>query len=208
MMVFSEEFVYNKPPQPNKLYRRAIEFNESKQYWRLSDHWYLKKGRTEYIVWEVRFFDQNGVVYKSRGFCNKYYFQTNYCYVVFDDVSQIKLKRKVDYSSNVPFIMSERQNYWLKSAQAVLYVPIRYLDEMGYSFQESTTHDERHRYRYKKELVTPYFRLVAEEKEWTDVDKQKQALLNRLKKIKLNKEEIDREIRRAIRETTDLYIYS
>jgi hypothetical protein len=189
---------------PNSLYRKVV-WNERSQKWDLGNWWYLKKGRSTYRIWEIRYFDESGVVYKSRnGFMNKWRPIANGC-VIFNDINKITLKRKVDFKMKSPFIISERDGYYYKGAEAVLYVPLRYLKKMGYWFEEETL-SLKGSYTYKKYLVTPFFSFEVEKTEWTNLEEQKQALLEALKRLK-QKENLElMDIKRAVREKTDLYL--
>jgi hypothetical protein len=208
MVDTSSNCIYRKVTLHKNKWRKSEKAPET--YWGFDygrDYWYWKRpGRvnTEYRIWELRFFDKNGVIYKTRSvFCkDQGYSKIDSPFVRFKDVAKIHYKRKEDFSMNEPFIKSAVDNPYDKQAQAVLYIPMRYLEEMGYTFKEETKVDPKMNYTYKKRLQTRIFSFEVEEKTWHDFNAMKKNLLKRLKNCKKKKD-----VAEAVLELTNLYVY-
>lgn len=151
----------------------------------LNPFYIVWNNKTPYELKKIHFYNEDGVQFTE----NSGWFSTwgNNPYMGMGFSDEVKKKMKPKYDGNV-FIISKGRD-WSSQMTAELYIPMEYLEALGYTIEEDTRVDtKRARTTVTRRLKTKHFSIYISSEDHEDFEKQKCMYIEAIEKCKTRKE--------------------
>lgn len=157
-------------------------------------------GRKKWVAEKIIFYDKNGEVFKHSGVWSVNGFTSEHGrgYKAVSFASEVKKKLKPKFDGSVFFVSLGQDRIW-EDWKAALYVPMTYLEALGYEVMEQTK-EYKYRTDYEKIMRCPLLDITLETNTTHHVDKRLADLRKAIKKAKTKED-----IAKALKECMDIY---